>query len=69
MNLFNKLTIKQQILGLLIVVVFSILSSVLLSANDMQSRLETAIDEIEKSTDITVDIYEHQIDEFWQLYP
>ncbi|HAS6935450.1 methyl-accepting chemotaxis protein [Vibrio vulnificus] len=67
MNLFNKLTIKQQILGLLIVVVFSILSSVLLSANDMQSRLETAIDEIEKSTDITVDIYEHQIDEFWQL--
>ncbi|HFQ5052525.1 hypothetical protein [Vibrio vulnificus] len=56
MNLFNKLTIKQQILGLLIVVVLSVLSSVLLSANDMQSRLATAIDEIEKSTDITVDI-------------
>ncbi|MFA4727060.1 methyl-accepting chemotaxis protein, partial [Vibrio vulnificus] len=61
MNLFNKLTIKQQILGLLIIVVLSVLSSVLLSANDMQIRLATAIDEIEKSTNTTVDIYERQI--------
>ncbi|HAS6410143.1 TPA: methyl-accepting chemotaxis protein, partial [Vibrio vulnificus] len=67
MNLFNKLTIKQQILGLLIIVVLSVLSSVLLSANDMQIRLATAIDEIEKSTNTTVDIYERQINDFWQL--
>lgn len=67
MNLFNKLSIKQQIMGVFLLTIIAVFLANIISMRSMSKTLSSASDQITISSDRVINIYEAQIGSFWQL--
>ncbi|EGR0593201.1 methyl-accepting chemotaxis protein [Vibrio cholerae] len=67
MNFFNNFTIKQQVIGLFLLMIIMLLTANVFSIISMSKTLESTSEKIKVENDTTILIYEEQIGSFSQI--